>query len=139
MSHEIEVNQKIGKKITKIKLEKVVAEALKIIGREGGKISVAIVGDKEIKKLNKKYRNKDKVTDVLSFGYSASPLLGEIVICLPQVKRQAKENNVVWENELIFILIHGVLHLCGYDHEKSEKEAREMEGLQEKICEKIIK
>ncbi|OGF20790.1 rRNA maturation RNase YbeY [Candidatus Falkowbacteria bacterium RIFOXYB2_FULL_38_15] len=139
MSHEIEVNQKIGEKITKIKLEKVVAEALKIIGRKSGKISVAIVGDNEIKKLNKKYRDKDKVTDVLSFGYSASPLLGEIVICLPQVKRQAKENNIDWENELIFMLIHGVLHLCGYDHEKSEKEAREMEGLQKKIYEKIIK
>src|SRR3989339_2005047 len=96
MSHEIEVNQKIGEKITKIKLEKVVAEALKIIGRKSGKISVAIVGDNEIKKLNKKYRDKDKVTDVLSFGYSASPLLGEIVICIPQVKRQGKKKKKKW-------------------------------------------
>jgi probable rRNA maturation factor len=72
------------------------------------------------------------VTDVLSFEYKKIPLVGEVVICLPQVKRQGGKN---WKNELIFMLIHGILHLCGYDHEKGEKEAKKMEKLQEEIFE----
>lgn len=136
MAYKIEINQKV--KVAEDGLKKVVEETLKTAAVQDAEISIAIVSDKEIKELNKKYRGKNKVTDVLSFGYRANPLIGEIIICLPQVKRQAKENNANWKNELIFMLIHGVLHLCGYDHEKSEKEARKMERIQDQICESLI-
>jgi probable rRNA maturation factor len=132
MGYKIEVNKKIKEKIAESILIKISEKTLKIIGKKEGEISIAIVGAREIKNLNRHYRNKDKVTDVLSFEYKKIPLVGEVVICLPQVKRQGGKN---WKNELIFMLIHGILHLCGYDHEKGEKEAKKMEKLQEEIFE----
>jgi len=93
--------------------------------RETENISLVFVGKKEIKKLNKKYRKIDKSTDVLSFDLSANyklptanSYLGEIVIC-PEVVKEKEE-------EILRVFIHGVLHLCGYDHEKSKKEAENL-------------
>lgn len=89
-----------------------------------------------MRRLNFHYRGKDKVTDVLSFGSSAkvpaSGYLGEIVICYPQVVRQAKKfkHSVSAETQKLFI--HGILHLFGHDHEKAS-EAVVMEALEEKI------
>ena len=82
-------------------------------------ISVAFVGDREIKKINKIYRGLDQTTDVLSFsGEDGS--LGEIVLNPRQIKRQARRFNNSAERELAFILIHGLLHLVGYD-DRTEK------------------
>ena len=88
-------------------------------------VSLALVGKEEMQKLNKKFRNIDKPTDVLSFSAEGGPAsgweetLGEIVIC-PEVVKEKGE-------KIMEVFVHGVLHLCGYDHEKSEKEAEEME------------
>lgn len=87
-------------------------------------VSVVLAGEKEIRNLNKKYRKKDKVTDVLSFDYGDS---GEVVICLKEIKKNAEKFNNPFKKEIIRVLIHGILHLCGYDHEKSKKEAELME------------
>jgi len=87
-------------------------------------ISVALVGDKEIKKLNKNYRKINRVTDVLSFED-----INEIVICYPQAKRQAKEKKHSVKKEIEILLIHGLLHLAGYDHIK-DKDAEVMEKLE---------
>ena len=85
-------------------------------------ISIAIIGEKEIKGLNKKYRRINKPTDVLSFFYppagEAGGESGEIVICLKQVK--------INKEKLVQALIHGILHLSGYDHEKSVAAAKIM-------------
>ncbi len=75
-------------------------------------VSVALVGPLEIKKINRHYRRQNKVTDVLSFLYE--PRGGEIVICFPQVRRQARQNKVPVAVELARLLIHGALHLKGY-------------------------
>lgn len=83
-------------------------------------LSIALIGPEEIRKLNKKYLGKDKLTDVLSFPSEKD--LGEVVICLKAVKENSKD----FEKELKFVLIHGILHLLGYDHEKSWKEAEKM-------------
>jgi probable rRNA maturation factor len=93
-------------------------------------VSLAIVGDAEIKKVNKKYRGIDKPTDVLSFDN-----LNEIIISLPQIKRQAKELDKKWEQELFFIFIHGLLHLVGYN-DNTEKKRLEMIKLGEDFLRK---
>ncbi len=81
-------------------------------------LSIALVGQERIKKLNKKYRGKNRATDVLSFSYDGS---GDIVICLGEVKKNAKRFGTTFKKELAFCLIHGILHLLGEDHEKEAK------------------
>jgi len=90
-------------------------------------LSIVFVGQGRIRKLNKKYREKNKVTDVLSFGEE----LNEVVICLREVKKNAKKYNLTLKKELARVLIHGILHLLGYEHEKSKKEAEKMEKKEE--------
>lgn len=100
--------------------------ARKVLKGEGIKknIEVAFVKDKEIKSLNKKYRKKDKATDVLSFGTINDPL-PQIVICLKVVNANAKKDKISFNEELSKVLIHGILHLTGMDHVK-KKDAEEM-------------
>ena len=85
-------------------------------------ISLVLVNDKDIKGLNKEYRGKNEPTDVLSFG-GEGDFLGEIAICPKVVKKNAKEDKSNFKKELVFVFIHGVLHLLGYEHEAGgEKE-----------------
>lgn len=100
-------------------------------------ISVAILSPAEIKKLNKIYRQKNKVTDVLSFNLEDEKILGEIVICLAQAKKQAQEKNISLQSELKLLLAHGTLHLLGYDHEISEREARRQEKEEQLLLSKF--
>ena len=93
---------------------------------------MAFVGKAEIKKLNKKFRNKNKPTDVLSFNLNDKNCLGEIVICPEIVRENAKKYGVTIKHETMKMFVHGILHLLGYDHEKSEKEAEIMGKKQEK-------
>jgi probable rRNA maturation factor len=93
--------------------------------------SLVIVGDARMRSLNKKYRQKDKTTDVLTFDY------GEIFICLPQAKRQAKKSKHSLKEELATLLIHGILHLAGYNDEETE-DRENMMKMQEKIVKKIV-
>ncbi len=99
------------------------------------KISVAIVTESEIRRLNKVYRHKDKVTDVLSFSLETQDFLGEVVICLPQARLQAKENKHSLKAELQFLTIHGILHLLGYDHELGASAEAKQNKMQLEILE----
>ncbi len=108
-----------------------------------GEVEIIIVGDKEIKQLNRTYRGKDKITDVLSFAWQEdgsvpTNILGQIYICYPQIKRQAKTWRVTAKEEFARMLVHGLLHLVGYDH-GDEKDSQKMFGLQEKIVGEISK
>jgi probable rRNA maturation factor len=94
-------------------------------------ISLAFVGKSEIQKLNKKFRKINKATDVLSFNLDDEKLLGEIVIC-PEVVKEKGE-------KVIEVFVHGILHLCGYDHERSEKEAETMEAKEKLYLSKAVK
>jgi len=101
-------------------------------------LSIALVGQGRIRELNKKYRGKNRVTDVLSFPGNG---LGEIVICLREVKKNAKRFGSTFEKELARVLIHGILHLLGYNHEVSEEKAKEMAEIQKhylEICQRVI-
>ncbi|MFA6253455.1 MAG: rRNA maturation RNase YbeY [Patescibacteria group bacterium] len=100
-------------------------------------ISVALLSSSEIKKLNKIYRQKNKVTDVLSFNLEDKNILGEIVICLEQAKKQAIEKNKSIKSELKLLLLHGTLHLLGFDHEKSISEAKRQEKEEQLLLSKF--
>ncbi len=96
-------------------------------------LSVLFVGDRAMRSLNRKYRGKDKTTDVLSFSYREGRfpyiqknLLGDIVISVPKADRQAKTEGHTLQKEINRLLVHGLTHLLGYDHEAGAREARRM-------------
>lgn len=102
--------------------------------------SIIFVGEEEIQKINKEYRNIDRITDVISFafedndnvGYNDIRVLGDIYVCIPRMISQAKEYGHSEKRELSFLVVHGLLHLLGYDHMTKEDEEK-MFGLQELI------
>ncbi len=98
-------------------------------------VTVGIVGDRTIARLNSMYRGKQKITDVLSFQYTKTKtsLEGDIIISLPQARRQARVIGNTTTEELSFLFVHGLLHLFGYDHEKNKSEERRMFALQDLI------
>ncbi|WP_051962912.1 rRNA maturation RNase YbeY [Mesoaciditoga lauensis] len=95
-----------------------------------GTLNVVFVGLEEISEYNR-YRKKEGPTDVLSFE-GDPPFLGEIYICPEYVKENAKYFKVPFEEEMIRVCIHGILHLLGYDHERDEKDAEKMFDIQER-------
>ena len=97
-------------------------------------LNIIFVDSKTIRELNREYRNIDRTTDVLSFYYNDEDLnlWGELYINPYQVEKQRKRYNVSFKEELSRIIIHGILHLLGYDHQ-TPKERDEMFALQEKI------
>ncbi len=108
-------------------------------------LSVVFTGDGPVRRLNRQYRGKDKTTDVLSFslleGKKLSPgagkkmVLGDVVISVPQAKRQAREAGKTLKSEAAMLLVHGILHLLGYDH-GSQREEKRMFRLQTRILKK---
>jgi len=103
--------------------------------------SVIFVDKDEIKEINKNYRNIDKVTDVISFAFNdedsfMTDLLGEIYICIPIMQEQAIEYCHSEKRELSFLLVHGILHLLGYDHVQKDEE-KVMFNLQEEILNEL--
>ena len=88
--------------------------------KENTFVNVSFVGDAEMQKLNKKYRGKDKTTDVLSFNINEELHLGDIVVNIDQAKRQAGEYKNTLEEEIAELVAHGMLHLQGVHHEHDE-------------------
>ena len=89
-------------------------------------LSVALTDDTGIKELNRTWREKDSPTDVLSFPQDVEGLLGDLVISLETARRQAATHGHSLSDELRILLVHGFLHLCGYDHEESAEAHVEM-------------
>lgn len=121
-------------------IKKVVEFALKYQKINNSVFNIIIVDEKKIKELNKNYRNKDSITDVISFALEDDEtfiktdfrVLGDIYICLKRAKDQANEYGHSFLRELSFLTIHGLLHLLGYDHMEEEEE-KVMFELQERI------
>lgn len=113
------------------------------------RVSLIICGDTKIRELNRNYRGKDKVTDVLSFpahdNLRKSKLkveelfLGDLAICHQQTKRQAKEFDISYFDEFIHLFFHGVIHLIGYDHEISFREEKLMDKWEQEALSKFSK
>ena len=113
------------------RLDRLARAILSDVGEASAELGILFVGDQRMRGLNHRYRGKDRTTDVLAFAmreasHSSGHLLGDVVIAVPTAARQAKQGRRSLDEELTVLLVHGVLHLCGYDHERSEKEARRM-------------
>ncbi|RTL87999.1 MAG: rRNA maturation RNase YbeY [Hyphomicrobiales bacterium] len=107
---------------------------------EGCEMSVTFCDDAEIRELNAQWRGKDKATNVLSFPtpgvLAARPLLGDIVIAYETVAREAAEQEKTLREHTVHMVVHGFLHLIGYDHETAA-EAEVMEGLERRIASRL--
>ena len=130
----IEVNNLTDVRIEADYFKKIAEAVFRLEKKNKSDLSVAFIKPLEIKKLNKKYRKKNKSTDVLSFLYDNS---GEIVICPQVVRNNAKKFNSSFKKELTKVLIHGILHIFGYDHEKSQWAAKIMDKKQNYYLEKL--
>ena len=116
---------------------------LELLGVDG-ELSIALIGDAEMHALNRDYRAKDRPTDVLAFalreGEDAAvhpDVLGDVVISLDTAARQAAARGHSPAEEVRILLAHGVLHLLGYDHERSPAEARRMFGKQRALLARL--
>jgi len=123
------------------KIAKIVKMVARYEKKVRGEVEVNLVTESEIKKINKNYRGINKVTDVLSFAWQEDKMvktdfLGQIYLCYPKIKTQAKLWGVTVNEELARMLVHGLLHLVGFDHQQ-EKESAVMFNLQEKIVKKL--
>ncbi|MCI8394644.1 MAG: rRNA maturation RNase YbeY [Bacilli bacterium] len=107
---------------------------------EGSVCSIILVGNEEIQKINYQYRNVDAITDVISFAFEDNQMilpdsmrvLGDIYICIPRMQEQAILYGHSEKREFSFLIVHGLLHLLGYDHIKPEEE-KIMFALQDEI------
>lgn len=121
-------------------IEKVAEFALKYQGVDNALFNIIIVDEEKIREINKTYRGKDSITDVISFALEDDEtfvttdfrILGDIYICLKRAKDQSIEYGHSFLRELSFLTVHGLLHLLGYDHMEPEEE-KVMFELQERI------
>lgn len=119
-------------------LKKKARKILGFLNQYSAELSLVLVGNREIRRLNARYRRKDEPTDVLSFPLgeklpSGKTVLGDVIISVEQAKKQAAENNKKLAAEMETLLIHGILHLLGFDHERSLKEERRMKRMEGRI------
>ena len=108
--------------------------ALEVIGAGNRDATIVFVSDAAMRKLNRQFRGKDSATDVLSFPSQPEPFeadtrtnFGEIVISLDRAQSQAKENGLTLVNEVEQLILHGLLHLCGHDHETDHGQMNRLE------------
>ncbi len=107
---------------------------------KGKSATIAFVSDRKMRALNKDFRGKNLTTDVLSFPFEADEFeesennLGDIIISVEQAEKQSRENNLDLETEIKQLILHGFLHLCGYDH---QTDAGEMNRLELKLRDKL--
>ena len=134
----------VKKKVKGVKsklLSKIAHRALEVLGLSRVELSIVLVSDAQIKRLNKLYRNKDKPTDVLSFPIGEKVedwlILGDIVISVDTAKRQAQELGHSLEEELKRLLVHGLVHLLGYDHELGGEEEKKFFELEEFVLREL--
>jgi rRNA maturation RNase YbeY len=161
-------NQQRSIKVSQKRLRRLLRKALILLGLQRSELSILFVNDRRMKILNRQYRGVDKTTDVLSFPQHSTEerrvrraqvrtsslqsfrtsklqtsdyrrILGDIVINLPRAKKQAAKHGLTLNEELEMLIVHGLLHLVGYDHEKNryqknKMESKEMELLKDLRC-----
>lgn len=128
------INQQRKVKISPETFELFAEKAVGAIPEAAGRsLTVAFVSDRKMRELNRMFRHKNSTTDVLSFPYERDEFetgednLGDVVISLEQAQRQASENELNFETEIKQLILHGILHLCGYDHEQDTGEMNRLE------------
>lgn len=111
-----------------------VERALKVVPAKGAGVTLAFVSDRAMQELNRRWRGKQGTTDVLSFPAGQEEFekvegttLGDVVVSVEQAARQAAEHGLDFEGEVAQLILHGLLHLCGYDHETDSGEMNALE------------
>ena len=115
-------------------IENIIIKIMDHLDCRNQEVSILLTGNKYIRRLNQEFRSIDQPTDVLSFPQNADEdpcipekiILGDIAVSLDIAKAQAKEHGLDFKEEVILLLIHGILHLLGYDHEISEQDEKQM-------------
>jgi probable rRNA maturation factor len=122
-----------------------IAQVFEKLGETQYELSLLLTDDEEIQALNETYRGLDKATDVLSFpqdedaaNETGDTLLGDVVISVETAARQAEEHHLNFNEELILLAIHGILHLLGFDHERSPQDARIMQDKTQVVFETLF-
>jgi probable rRNA maturation factor len=133
MSIEI-INRQRKRRVNSKRWHEFAERALQMIGKGRCDATIVFVADAAIKRLNQQFRTKDYSTDVLSFPSQHERFekelktdLGEVVISLDRAAAQAKGNGLTFTNEVEQLILHGLLHLCGYDHETDKGEMNRLE------------
>jgi len=94
-------------------------------------VTVRVVGEAEAREMNLQYRGKDYATNVLTFDYASEPVvMADLVLCGPVVEREAREQRKTLQAHYAHLLVHGTLHAQGYEHERGQRQALEMEALE---------
>lgn len=140
-------NQQNSKSISSRRVRKDLAAALSLLGCEEAELSVLFTGSARMKQLNALYRGIPKETDVLSFAMDEdfspvappSHILGDIVISVPRTVEQARAYKTTFYEELLRLLLHGLLHLLGYDHEKSRYQKMKMEKMEKELLHAVTR
>jgi len=139
MKLQLEISNQEKSPLSKKYFENVVLKTVEMSKvKLSGKInmSLAIVSEKEIKRVNRIYRKKNEATDVLSFsdylGNDKKDIFCELIICLSYVGKYAKEDKITLEKEMAYVISHGVLHCIGFRHSKK------MYEMQDKICNSLL-
>jgi probable rRNA maturation factor len=115
---------------------------LSSVGEKTADLGVMLIGDRSMRRLNRQYRKKDHTTDVLAFSMREGPgplsvLIGDVVISVPTAAKQAGQAGRSLDEELTVLLVHGILHLCGYDHERSKRDARRMQQREQWVLRRL--
>jgi probable rRNA maturation factor len=133
------VNRQRYRKIELRTWESFAAKALRAIGTDQNSATIAFVSSRQMRQLNKRFRGIDKSTDVLSFPDDGdfgdgNTNLGDIAVAVDQAEAQAREHGLKFDQEIAQLVLHGLLHLCGYDHDRDNGEMNRLElGLRKKL------
>ncbi|OGW36485.1 MAG: rRNA maturation RNase YbeY [Nitrospirae bacterium RBG_13_39_12] len=137
-------NQQRLIKVNQQRIRSHLRKALLLLRLQKTELSILLVNDSKMRILNRLYRGVDRTTDVLSFPQISDSkfphseiLLGDIVINIHQAKRQAAEHGLTFYEELKLLLIHGLLHLLDYDHEKGKYQKTKMRSKEKKLLDAI--
>ena len=130
--------------IDKKKIQRAAGRILDHLGYKGYELTVVVVDDPEITRLNRQYFRRNRATNVISFPmmdgtapYLPAKVLGDVIISADTAKRDAEEVGKKAGEEILFLLIHGILHLAGYDHEGPKKERMEMEAKEKDLFSRL--
>jgi rRNA maturation RNase YbeY len=136
---DVVVNDQTGT-IDREALRRAVAHTAASEGKSAGEISVTLLDDDGIRQLNRRYLGRDRPTDVIAFSLGDPPMvLGDVYVGLDQARRQAADEGVPLEEELVRLAVHGTLHVLGHDHpEGAERTSSPMFDLQERLVRELL-
>ncbi len=118
-------------------VERLVRKAARAATRRKASLNVALSDDRGVRTLNRQHRGKDKPTNVLSYPSGESVFLGDIVLARQTIWREARQQKKQPADHVAHLVVHGVLHLLGHDHETSDEDAERMEALERRILKKL--